>query len=159
MIPQPTDDPNDPLNWPKWRKAVAFSSVLVFATLSNWVIAGIGFAIPELLELFQHDLNSTAQGLIGSCILTLGVGVNRSTPEQRKLTGPLTELLLGSNCPLFRKTTGLPLRVAHIFCFNNLVRKSNFVRKFGGCSCNLCICGVHHRRSCGRPQRGSVFPS
>jgi MFS family permease len=104
LIPQPSDDPNDPLNWAKWKKAVAFSSILVFATLSNWVIAGLGFAIPQLLETFQHDLNSTSQGLIGSCILTLGMGVNRSASSHiERLTDLCAEFLLGSNCSLFRK--------------------------------------------------------
>lgn len=24
LVPQPTDDPNDPLNWPKWKKHTVF---------------------------------------------------------------------------------------------------------------------------------------
>ena len=24
LVPQPSDDPNDPLNWPKWKKHMVF---------------------------------------------------------------------------------------------------------------------------------------
>ncbi|KAG5973175.1 hypothetical protein E4U55_000629 [Claviceps digitariae] len=33
LVPQPSDDPNDPLNWPRWRKDLNFVSLLVMVGL------------------------------------------------------------------------------------------------------------------------------
>ena len=64
MIPQPSDDVNDPLNWPAWKKSLAFSTILVFTALVTWVIGGLGTAII-----------STPQGLMtGRKAYQLGLG-------------------------------------------------------------------------------------
>ncbi|EXJ76400.1 uncharacterized protein A1O5_00908 [Cladophialophora psammophila CBS 110553] len=34
LAPQPSDDPNDPLNWPLWQRNLSFGMVLIMATLS-----------------------------------------------------------------------------------------------------------------------------
>ena len=75
LVPQPSDDVNDPLNWPTYKKALAFGPVISFAFLGNWVVAGFGVALLLLIEEFQRDLNTTAQGLIGFSVLALGAGV------------------------------------------------------------------------------------
>ncbi|KAG6004047.1 hypothetical protein E4U21_001443 [Claviceps maximensis] len=33
LVPQPSDDPNDPLNWPRWRKNLNFASLLMMVGL------------------------------------------------------------------------------------------------------------------------------
>jgi hypothetical protein len=75
LIPQPSDDVNDPLNWSKIKKFLAFVPILVFAFLGNWVTAGLGVALLILSNDFQQDLTTVSQGCIGYCILGLGVGV------------------------------------------------------------------------------------
>jgi hypothetical protein len=35
LVPQPSDDPNDPLNWPRWRKEM-------FIITSVWGVACVG---------------------------------------------------------------------------------------------------------------------
>ena len=75
LIPQPSDDPNDPLNWPLWKKALAFMPVVIFTTLTNWTIAGLGVAIPILIGEFRKSFSATAQDLNGLCVLLLGAGV------------------------------------------------------------------------------------
>jgi len=80
LVPQPSDDINDPLNWPTWKKALAFMPIIIFTSLTNWTIAGLGVAIPLLIEQFGKDLNSTAQDLNGLCVLMLGVGVQSFLP-------------------------------------------------------------------------------
>ena len=75
MVPQPSDDINDPLNWPLWKKALAFMPVVIFTALGNWTLAGLGVAIPVLIGEFGRDLNATAQDLNGLSVLMLGVGV------------------------------------------------------------------------------------
>ena len=75
LVPQPSDDVNDPLNWPAWKKALAFSTILVFTSLVTWTIGGLGTAIVLLIQEFGRDLNATATNLISWSVLTLGAGV------------------------------------------------------------------------------------
>ncbi|KAL2133374.1 hypothetical protein VTI74DRAFT_2462 [Chaetomium olivicolor] len=35
LVPQPSDDPDDPLNWPSWRKELNFWSLTMMVVLSN----------------------------------------------------------------------------------------------------------------------------
>jgi hypothetical protein len=77
LIPQPSNDINDPLNWSQAKKVLAFSPIVVFAFLGNWVVAGLGGAILLLIEEFGRDLNTTVQGVIGFAVLALGAGVIR----------------------------------------------------------------------------------
>ncbi|KAM5540669.1 hypothetical protein V8D89_005700 [Ganoderma adspersum] len=47
LIPQPSDDPRDPLNWPRWKKEACFWT-LVFATTMNgalYSVASPGYAL------------------------------------------------------------------------------------------------------------------
>ena len=80
LVPQPTDDVNDPLNWPKWKKIAAFIPIVTFAALTNWVVAGPGTAIPQLMEEFHLDLDQVVNGLINWVVLTLGLGVITPSP-------------------------------------------------------------------------------
>ena len=32
LVPQPSDDPNDPLNWPQWRKNMVSPHIVLDAT-------------------------------------------------------------------------------------------------------------------------------
>ena len=75
MIPQPSDDVNDPLNWPTWKKSLAFAPILAFTGLGNWVLGGLAVAIPALIVEFGHDLQGTAQVVNGFPVLVLGAGV------------------------------------------------------------------------------------
>lgn len=64
LIPQPTDDPNDPLNWPLWRRDVI---LLILSTMS--VIA------------------STLSPLLAANTVTLSVYFNRDFTQMALLTG------------------------------------------------------------------------
>jgi hypothetical protein len=75
LVPQPSDDINDPLNWSRLKKMGAFLPVLVFTFSGNWAIAGLAVALPALMAEFGRGLNDTAQGLIGFPVLGLGLGV------------------------------------------------------------------------------------
>ena len=35
LVPQPSDDPNDPLNWPKWKKHMVSSSRSLWHAISD----------------------------------------------------------------------------------------------------------------------------
>jgi MFS family permease len=75
LVPQPSNDPNDPLNWPVWKKVAAFSAVVWFSALDGWLTSGPSSAIPILVKEFHEDLNSITTGVVSWCILTLGLGV------------------------------------------------------------------------------------
>ncbi|OJD32196.1 major facilitator superfamily [Diplodia corticola] len=68
LVPQPSDDPNDPLNWPLWKKDVAYASVfvgtIIFAAVpapmlapATVVLSGIlGVTLDEVAELSGYQL-------------------------------------------------------------------------------------------------------
>jgi hypothetical protein len=76
LIPQPSDDPNDPLNWPYWKKTAAFIPISILATVAGWVIGGPAAAIPLLMEEFNMDLKNTVDAIINWPVLLLGLGVH-----------------------------------------------------------------------------------
>lgn len=75
LIPQPLNDLNDPLNWPAWKKSVAFISIGVFSFVGGWTVGGIASGIVLLLNEFNNGLNDTVDGAIEWAVLMLGVGV------------------------------------------------------------------------------------
>ena len=75
LIPQPSNDPNDPLNWPRWKKNMAFISVSFLSLAAGWSVGGLGPAIPLLMMEFNVDLNTTINGIINWPVLLLGLGV------------------------------------------------------------------------------------
>ncbi|CAM1501265.1 Fc.00g104270.m01.CDS01 [Cosmosporella sp. VM-42] len=73
LVPQPSDDPNDPLRWPKWRKHMAFGAVCMFACFNN--ISGT--VLSDSFFTISVDLGVSidkASGLISWVILILGLG-------------------------------------------------------------------------------------
>jgi hypothetical protein len=75
LVPQPSDDVNDPLNWPAWKKSLAFVSVISFASLTIWMIGGVGAAVLLFMKEFGTDLNRTVTDLISYAVLAIGFGV------------------------------------------------------------------------------------
>lgn len=75
LIPQPSDDVNDPLNWPKWEKLTVFLPVVFFAALGNWVIAAPGSGILLMEKEFHTGLSQTSNGVVTWSVFTLGIGV------------------------------------------------------------------------------------
>jgi hypothetical protein len=75
LVPQPSDDVNDPLNWCKWKKSVAFLCVCFYAFLGSWIMGGVTLGIPGIMTEFDVGLNNVVNGLISWIVLTLGVGV------------------------------------------------------------------------------------
>src|SRR5208282_2509413 len=64
LIPQPSNDINDPLNWPTWKKACAVVSVFFFSAFTNWAIVGGGNIIVLLMKEFHKDLTDTSAGTV-----------------------------------------------------------------------------------------------
>jgi hypothetical protein len=76
LVPQPSDNINDPLNWPKWKKIAAFIPIVTFAAVTNWAVAGPGTAIVIIMEEYGLELNQTVNGVINWVVLTLGLAVH-----------------------------------------------------------------------------------
>ena len=75
LIPQLTDDPNDPLNWSRWKKNLAFASVSFLTLSAEWSVGGLGSAVPLLMAEFNVDLKETIDAMINWPVLLLGLGV------------------------------------------------------------------------------------
>ncbi|KAJ5825424.1 MFS transporter [Penicillium riverlandense] len=77
LVPQPSNDPNDPLNWSRTWKFIT----ITIATIANFGM-GIGpLALApmfgDLMEAFNTDLPSVVQ-FTGVCILVLGVPLSET---------------------------------------------------------------------------------
>ncbi|KAL3454946.1 major facilitator superfamily domain-containing protein [Aspergillus heterothallicus] len=71
LVPQPSEDPHDPLNWSRLRKLVVISiatSVTFSQGLGPLALAPM---FPQLMESFNADLPSVVK-FTGVCILVLG---------------------------------------------------------------------------------------
>ncbi|KAI1342296.1 major facilitator superfamily domain-containing protein [Xylariaceae sp. FL0016] len=55
QIPIPTDDPNDPLNWPKWRKMGIVGTCCWFAIFSLLAVSGIGTFMNTLYMMYTNQ--------------------------------------------------------------------------------------------------------
>lgn len=71
LVPQPSDDPNDPLNWTTpWKVACITSAAMVTFTQGFGPLA-LAPMFPALMQAFETDLAGAVQ-FTGVCILVLG---------------------------------------------------------------------------------------
>ncbi|KAH8881315.1 serine/threonine kinase 16 [Thozetella sp. PMI_491] len=79
LVPQPSDSPNDPLNWPQWKKEL----VLVIVSLSAAVIGAYGPMLsPGFVQVsadLEIDVNTLGQATAW-LILTIGLGLFITNP-------------------------------------------------------------------------------
>ena len=79
LVPQPSDSPNDPLNWPQWKKEM----ILVIVGLSAAVVGAFGPMLsPGFVEI-AGDLNISVETLAQATawlILTIGLGLFITNP-------------------------------------------------------------------------------
>lgn len=74
LVPQPSDDPNDPLNWGHWRKDWIFLNICIGASMLVNVPNGlIKAAIYQLTTIFDRSLTDIA-ALAGYVLLAIGSG-------------------------------------------------------------------------------------
>ena len=117
LVPQPSDDINDPLNWPTIKKIGAFMPIIIFSFVGNWSIAGLAVAVPQLMSEFGRGLNDTAQGFVGYPILGLGLGVSSLSFHL------ISEFPMDSTCSLDRKTSYIFDFDDPFLCISDLVGK------------------------------------
>lgn len=67
LIPQPTDDPQDPLNWPRWKKSAILLVVAVNACTADYSAATGGSALlPQAQEwhISPNEVNHATAGYV-----------------------------------------------------------------------------------------------
>ncbi|ORY13771.1 major facilitator superfamily domain-containing protein [Clohesyomyces aquaticus] len=74
LIPQPTDDPNDPYNWPRWKKEM-FTVTFAFGCGCVGAVGPLlGPALVQLSEMFDVSLTTWNIGMQGGTIACIAVG-------------------------------------------------------------------------------------
>ncbi|KAJ4350582.1 hypothetical protein N0V95_004633 [Ascochyta clinopodiicola] len=71
LVPQPSDDPHDPLNWSIWWKTACIVSTAMVTFTQGFGPLALAPMFPALMETFHCDLTDAIQ-FTGVCILMLG---------------------------------------------------------------------------------------
>lgn len=73
LFPVPADDPNDPLQWPEWKKTAILVICSIYSFLGNGALTGPSVYISIYAEEFGISY-TTASGLISYPNLAFGFG-------------------------------------------------------------------------------------
>lgn len=84
LVPQPSEDLNDPLRWPKWKKHAAFASICALAFFSSCSVGSLSPAFYLLSLEFEREI-SQITGLLTWPTLTFGLGVSLRQPSNESL--------------------------------------------------------------------------
>ncbi|KAK3995171.1 major facilitator superfamily domain-containing protein [Cladorrhinum sp. PSN332] len=79
LVPQPSDSPNDPLNWPQWRKEL----ILLITSLSAAIVGAYGPMLSPGFVTIASDLDISLPTLAESTawlILCIGLGLFITNP-------------------------------------------------------------------------------
>lgn len=71
LVPQPSQDPHDPLNWNRFWKMSAMTIATATSACQSLSPLALAPMFPQLMEAFDSDLASVVQ-FTGVCILVLG---------------------------------------------------------------------------------------
>ncbi|KAI7368831.1 putative polyamine transporter [Hortaea werneckii] len=71
--PEPSNDPNDPLNWPLSAKTTTYGTICLFFFIANGNGSSFTVAVKQLANHFHTDLTHSTF-LVGFNVLTFGLG-------------------------------------------------------------------------------------
>ena len=71
LVPQPSDDPRDPLNWSPFWKTSAISLSTAVSFIQGFGPLALAPMFPQLMQAFDANLADVVQ-FTGVCILVLG---------------------------------------------------------------------------------------
>ncbi|KAF8808029.1 MFS general substrate transporter [Phlegmacium glaucopus] len=71
LIPQPSDDPNDPLNWPRWKKEACFWTLAFVASVDAALLFMVTPGYVHLSKEFGISVDKVASSF-GSIVLGVG---------------------------------------------------------------------------------------
>ncbi|KAK4169922.1 major facilitator superfamily domain-containing protein [Cladorrhinum sp. PSN259] len=60
LVPQPSDDPDDPLNWPTWRKELNFYSLMLFVAMTGVLKTILMTVNAQLAESYEVSYTAVA---------------------------------------------------------------------------------------------------
>ncbi|KAI5118632.1 hypothetical protein M0805_006999 [Coniferiporia weirii] len=73
LVPQPSDDPNDPLNWPQWKKHTVFF-VLVYGTVICGALGPLVSAdLVDMATEFDRSVQAISRALGSALVLALAI--------------------------------------------------------------------------------------
>ncbi|KAL1950905.1 hypothetical protein VTO73DRAFT_54 [Trametes versicolor] len=72
LIPQPSDDPSDPLNWPRWKKEACFWTLAFAASLDGALSPMVGPGYVLLAKQFNVSVDNITSSF-GFILLGLGI--------------------------------------------------------------------------------------
>ncbi|KAH6972113.1 major facilitator superfamily domain-containing protein [Ilyonectria sp. MPI-CAGE-AT-0026] len=84
LYPVPSDDPNDPLKWPRWKKNTVLFLVCSYSFLSNGALFGTSVYVNYLAELFRKTPSETSR-LVSYPNLLFGFGSLIFVPMYHKI--------------------------------------------------------------------------
>ncbi len=61
LLPPPSDDPRDPLRWPKWIKVAALAATALANFTANFAASGLSVAAMDVAAKYDrsaHDVNA-----------------------------------------------------------------------------------------------------
>ncbi|KAI7540113.1 putative polyamine transporter [Hortaea werneckii] len=82
--PEPSNDPNDPLNWPLLAKITTYGTICLFSFIANVNGSNFTVAVKQLANHFHTDLTHSTF-LVGFNVLTFGLGNFLWVPMMRVL--------------------------------------------------------------------------
>ncbi len=80
LLPPPSDNPRDPLRWPKWIKIAALLATAIANFTANFAGTGLSVAAPALAMQYHKSANDV------NGLLSVAAGPSAPTPKSR-LTG------------------------------------------------------------------------
>ncbi|RMX85394.1 hypothetical protein D0869_03874 [Hortaea werneckii] len=82
--PEPSNDPDDPLNWPLSAKITTYGTICLFSFIANVNGSNFTVAVKQLANHFHTDLTHSTF-LVGFNVLTFGLGNILWVPTMRVL--------------------------------------------------------------------------
>lgn len=102
LVPQPSEDPNDPLNWPYWKKTLAygitvFGSILYACTVVPLLNAGMIIVATEFnVTLADMTMISGEQILVLGCIAPAISAISRKWGKRAMLVFSSVFIIIGT---------------------------------------------------------------
>ncbi|KAK4946042.1 hypothetical protein LTR10_014844 [Elasticomyces elasticus] len=95
LVPQPTDDPDDPLNWPLWRKDLCLFSVALGSLCFTAVLVPMLSPATYALSIELNTSITAIAQLTGNCLLCVGA-FGPFVSAMSRLWGKRPQFLLAS---------------------------------------------------------------
>ncbi|BGP07936.1 putative MFS-type transporter [Rhodotorula toruloides] len=74
LVPQPSDDPRDPLNWPTWKRELAYWNIVFATSLVGAIGPLIAPGFVQIAKEFQVSVNKVA-GTNAALVLAIGAAM------------------------------------------------------------------------------------